>query len=670
MNAEGTHQYEMTLSLNVLKHLGFGLYSNVPAVLGEVVANAWDADAEHVSIEVDPEGDRITITDDGHGMTIQDANQRYLHVGYERRKAADGARTPRLNRPVMGRKGIGKLSLFSIAGRVEVHSVRGGDRHGFVMDAKAIERAITSNDKNQYHPEPVDQELVDLQCGTRIVLTGMKRKLQWSSAALRRRLARRFSIIGAQHHFQIDLNGSPISIEDRDYYDKLQYIWTFGERGAEVVPFAGNLKRHEQRPPELDNGSRALEIEGWLGTTLRSGQLKDPESRESLNRIVILVRGKLAQEDILEEFGEAGLYSAYLIGEIHADFLDEDDQEDIATTSRQYIVEHDPRYQALKSKLQSELKLIESHWTAFRNTDGTKAATVIPQINAWYQGLHADHRESAKRLFGKINQLPIDDPSQKRQVFISGILAFESLRFRNLLHRIEGISAQNIGALGDVFVQLDDLEASAYYQISKDRLEVIRRLTNLVDENVKEQVLQQHLFRHLWLLDPSWERAARTERMETRVARALDKVYQSLTPEQREARVDIQYATTGNKHVIVELKRAGRVLSTSDLLSQLMKYRAAVAKVLESQGKANEPLELVCVIGRSLSDWSDPNGRVTSANTLEGASSRVVMYDELIENAQQAYQDYLDRRTEAGRVHRLINSISVEDIQAMSPRPK
>ena len=46
------------------------------------------------------------------------------------------------------------------------------------------------------------------------------------------------------------------------------------------------------------------------------------------------------------------------------------------------------------------------------------------------------------------------------------------------------------------------------------------------------------------------------------------------------------------------------------------------------------------------------------------------MYDELIENAQQAYQDYLDRRTEAGRVHRLINSISVEDIQAMSPRPK
>ena len=32
-------QYAMTLSLNVLRHLGFGLYSNIAAVLSEVVAN-------------------------------------------------------------------------------------------------------------------------------------------------------------------------------------------------------------------------------------------------------------------------------------------------------------------------------------------------------------------------------------------------------------------------------------------------------------------------------------------------------------------------------------------------------------------------------------------------------------------------------------------------------
>ena len=43
------------------------------------------------------------------------------------------------------------------------------------------------------------------------------------------------------------------------------------------------------------------------------------------------------------------------------------------------------------------------------------------------------------------------------------------------------------------------------------------------------------------------------------------------------------------------------------------------------------------------------------------------MYEELIQHAQQAYQDYLEREQEAGRVYRLINSISIEDFRAMSP---
>ena len=35
----------MSTSLSSLEHLGINLYSNIPAVLSEIVANAWDADA-------------------------------------------------------------------------------------------------------------------------------------------------------------------------------------------------------------------------------------------------------------------------------------------------------------------------------------------------------------------------------------------------------------------------------------------------------------------------------------------------------------------------------------------------------------------------------------------------------------------------------------------------
>jgi len=115
--------FRMTISLNVLRHLGINLYSNAPAVLTEVVANAWDADASEVRIELSKE--RIVIQDNGSGMNSEDFNARYLKVGYAKRDA-EPELTPKYLRLPMGRKGIGKLSLFSIADTVEVQSAKGG----------------------------------------------------------------------------------------------------------------------------------------------------------------------------------------------------------------------------------------------------------------------------------------------------------------------------------------------------------------------------------------------------------------------------------------------------------------------------------------------------------------------------------------------------------------
>jgi len=60
------------IELNVLNHLGIGLYSSTPAVMTEIIANSWDADATSVDITVEPEDDLIVIQDDGHGMTRED----------------------------------------------------------------------------------------------------------------------------------------------------------------------------------------------------------------------------------------------------------------------------------------------------------------------------------------------------------------------------------------------------------------------------------------------------------------------------------------------------------------------------------------------------------------------------------------------------------------------
>lgn len=75
----------MTVDLNVLDHLGINLYSNLAAVLTEAVANAWDADATTVEINVTTDSSSIEIVDHGIGMSIHDMNEKFLRVGYRRR---------------------------------------------------------------------------------------------------------------------------------------------------------------------------------------------------------------------------------------------------------------------------------------------------------------------------------------------------------------------------------------------------------------------------------------------------------------------------------------------------------------------------------------------------------------------------------------------------------
>ena len=103
----------MTISLNALEHLGINLYSNIPAVLSEIVANAWDADAGKVTVTIDKNAETIVVEDDGTGMDRDGVIDRFLTVGFKRRSEL-GETTAKGRKP-MGRKGIGKLSIFSIA---------------------------------------------------------------------------------------------------------------------------------------------------------------------------------------------------------------------------------------------------------------------------------------------------------------------------------------------------------------------------------------------------------------------------------------------------------------------------------------------------------------------------------------------------------------------------
>src|SRR3954469_8157951 len=70
----------------IIADISSGLYRSPAAALKELVANAYDADAELVVIETDPPRFRsLVIRDDGSGMTIDHFLQVMTHIGGSRK---------------------------------------------------------------------------------------------------------------------------------------------------------------------------------------------------------------------------------------------------------------------------------------------------------------------------------------------------------------------------------------------------------------------------------------------------------------------------------------------------------------------------------------------------------------------------------------------------------
>ena len=271
-------QYKMTVDLNVLDHLGINLYSNIAAVLTEAVANAWDADAENVDIVIDPEEKLIEIKDDGIGMSIEDMNTKYLRVGYRRRdEDKQTGRPTAKGRPVMGRKGLGKLSLFSIANTIEVYSAKDGESHGLRMTIEGIKKSVQQKEP-YYSPVSLSNEEVKVTHGTMILLKDIKRlRLGRGVNALRKRLARRFSVIGEAHGFKIFIDGQPLSSADRGDLPVVQFLWSFGTEEPDLSS-ASQLLEHEALSNRLDTWEVERTVKGWIGTARFPKQLDSDDA--------------------------------------------------------------------------------------------------------------------------------------------------------------------------------------------------------------------------------------------------------------------------------------------------------------------------------------------------------------------------------------------------------
>ena len=137
-------EYVDTISLQVaaqiIKHISAGLYRTPGSSIKELLSNSFDADASNVTISfhfsypnTNIHLDKITVRDDGEGMTIDDLYYIFTHIGGSTKNTAKNINiTSKKKRKVIGRMGIGMLSVASACKSFVVRTKKRDDNREYI----------------------------------------------------------------------------------------------------------------------------------------------------------------------------------------------------------------------------------------------------------------------------------------------------------------------------------------------------------------------------------------------------------------------------------------------------------------------------------------------------------------------------------------------------------
>lgn len=352
---------EMSFMPNTIEHLGARLYSTLPPVIAELIANSYDADASEVRVELHDadSAKEIVVRDNGHGMSFNEINTNFLRIGRNRRDDTQSDKSPN-GRAVIGKKGLGKLSFFGIAHTITVSTVKDGLRNTFNLEWSGIVGGSNNKLKN-YRPGILEYDAPTQDPdGTVIKLGDIQRISDFDAGALADSLSRIF-IIDSEFDIYVKRNSEEaIQLTNERRYSTLNtdIEWS--------VPVDINVN---------SDYDKATGITGHLIAT------KTPISPSTNMRgITLYSRKKLV--NLPEYFSDStsSHFFSYLTGWLEVDFIDELD-EDVIETNRQSLNWEHPGMAKLRVHLQKMIKWLERDWRAKRTARQERKITESTGIN-------------------------------------------------------------------------------------------------------------------------------------------------------------------------------------------------------------------------------------------------------------------------------------------------
>ena len=624
----------MEFNIGTIKHLGLQMYSTLPPVLGELVSNAWDADAQTVTIDIPTEDvfndlSQIVITDDGLGMSDEEVRQAYLIVGRDRRVEDGTDKTPS-GRKVMGRKGIGKFSAFGIAREIEIETVKNGETSRFVMNYKAMEENAVEK-KIKMPSLPASGEV---KKGTRIILRQINkfRNRRVNIYDIRRKISRRFSVIGIGKDdgidkFDVIINKEPISPIERD----LQRLLELDADGRKY------LWEYDDTEIEADSGWK---ISGWIGALNRTNRHIDGIQRG----IVVMARGKLVQEPFVFEATVGQQYAlSYIVGELHAEFVDE--QEDTVGTTRNSLVWDTEANASFLKWGQGEINRIAREWAEKRRLDNERQLNANPLYQKFVEEADKIGERRVRKVADKLIKDVIlkdelsDTESQEKMIQLClDFMEFDA--FTDMAQDIAEAEVHNVAKLVELFREWEIIESKEMMRVTQGRIQTIKRLQYLIETDALEvPTLHNFLKEFPWVLDPRWSLVADEQHYSQLLRDNFPNDDAAELDEDK--RIDFLCVRESNNLVVVEIKRPGAKASIGQL-EQIEEYvhfiRDAVSRTTDPVFK-NKGVVGYLLCGDTVNTWR-VRGKL---ETLESSNIFVRRYSDLLGLVESNHKEILGR---------------------------
>ena len=623
-------QLTMRFSGRLVKHLGLQMYSGAVPAIAELIANAWDATAKNVYINVPLDKslehtDKISVRDDGSGISFEECNNHYLVVGRDRR-SEEGDYSTEFGevkpRKLMARKGIGKLSGFGIANRIEARTVKDGLVTHFAMDYDSMTRS--GNFIEEYHPELLgdDGKKVDEPNGTAITLTQLKLTRTINNDAFRESMARRFTVL-SDPQFAVFVNDGKLTKSARE----LQFRY----------PLKPNAWSSE-------NITGVGEIKWWIGFE------KDPIPDEDARGIVVFTRGKMAQAPWFfglsgGVWGQHGMQ--YMTGEVIAEQLDLTDGQDYVATDRASALWEEPLTVAIKEWGQKKIKELLDEWAKQRRTAKLQRPEVLKYV-AYAEKLPEKEKKIFNTFVDKVCSIPQLDKDKEilDELIRFGYNALTNYRFLEVIRQINAASAEDRTKVFEILSEWDVMEAVMTAQKVKGRVEIIRKFRQMIEDKVPEKPdMQDYIEEHPWLIDPGWDSFKR----ETSIDKWLNEKFDMPKSKDVGGRTIPDYFCLGDSRTVqvIELKRPGDTAGTEEMdkIRDYVFYVRDRAKKEASAGRLKKEIVEGLLICGKVADGTEEH-----IEMLRTKGIKVWEWHYLLRTAETLHREFLDVVKDRARV--------------------